>query len=273
MIKTEHSFDIDIAQEYGIPAAILLKHIYYWVEKNRANDKHYINGNYWTYCSVKAFSELFPYMSAKVIRNGLAKLEEGELIQVDCFNAQAYDRTKWYTVTQNGRSLCRNGKRPLDKKENVFSQKGEPIPDIKPDTITDTFSKEKDNKILSETTEEGAYPEIIAAWNELSTLGISKARKIVPGSQRHKMLKARLKEYGEDSFSEIIDRVKESDWLQGKITGTRGKPFSLDFGWVIRPENYVKVLEGKYSNRDTNTDNTPRYEAPTGLEKPKKVWQ
>ena len=136
----EHSFDIDIAKEYGIPAAILLKHIYYWVEKNRANDKHLIEGEYWTYCSVKAFGELFPYMSAKVIRTGLTKLEDGGLIKTGCFNTQIYDRTKWYTLTQNGRSLCRNGKRSLDKKANVFNQNGEPIPYIKPNIEKTTDS-------------------------------------------------------------------------------------------------------------------------------------
>ena len=30
----EHSFDINIAKEYGITEAILLKNIYFWVKKN-----------------------------------------------------------------------------------------------------------------------------------------------------------------------------------------------------------------------------------------------
>lgn len=265
----EHSFDIDIAKEYGIPAAILLKHIYYWVEKNRANKKHLIEGEYWTYCSVKAFGELFPYMSAKVIRNGLTKLEDGELIKTGCFNTQFYDRTKWYTLTDKGRTLCRNGKRPLDKKATLFDQKGEPIPYKEPYIDTYSFSKEKDNKNMSTFD----YRSIEDAWNELSVLGIRKVRKLVPGSERYKMLKARLNEYGEDSFDEIIERVKESDWLQGKIPGSNGKGFDLDFGWIVRPQNYCKVLEGKYNNRKPMSNPTPSYEVPTGLEKPKKIRQ
>lgn len=30
----EHSFDIEIAAEYGIECAILLKHLYFWIKKN-----------------------------------------------------------------------------------------------------------------------------------------------------------------------------------------------------------------------------------------------
>ena len=30
----EHSFDINIAKEYGIEEAIFIKHFYFWVKKN-----------------------------------------------------------------------------------------------------------------------------------------------------------------------------------------------------------------------------------------------
>ena len=35
----EHSFNIELAKEYGILEAILLKNIWFWIEKNRANEK------------------------------------------------------------------------------------------------------------------------------------------------------------------------------------------------------------------------------------------
>ena len=49
----EHSFDIKIAKEYGIAEAIILKHIYFWVNKNALNGKNHIDGRYWTYNSVR----------------------------------------------------------------------------------------------------------------------------------------------------------------------------------------------------------------------------
>lgn len=269
----EHSFDIDIAKEYGIPAAILLKHIYYWVEKNRANDKHLIEGEYWTYCSVKAFGELFPYMSAKVIRTGLTKLEDGGLIKTGCFNTQIYDRTKWYTLTAMGRSLCRNGKRSLDKKANVFTQKGEPIPYIEP--YIETYNNKSSNEDYicpssSDTSKKAnVYPNVVELWNTLESYGIKPIRSITPESKRHVYLRARFKEYGEDSFAEVVENIKASDFLQGKAY-TR-KPFIVTFDWVVLPSNYVKVLEGNYNQRKPMPES--RAEMPTGLEKPQKVWQ
>lgn len=246
----EHSFDIDIAKEYGIPAAILLKHIYYWVEKNRANYKHLIEGEYWTYCSVKAFGELFPYMSAKVIRTGLTKLEEGELIKTGCFNTQIYDRTKWYTLTPKGRSLCRNGKRPLSEKATLFDQKGEPIPYKEPYIETYNKSSKEDYKgHLENDQPKNVYPEVVEAWNSLTAYGIKPIRSIPAESQRNVMLRARFKQYGIETFAEVIENIKNSDFLQGK-TGNR--PFVATFDWVIKPSNYPKVLEGNYNNKGSN---------------------
>lgn len=135
----EHSFDIEIATEYGIECAILLKNIFYWVEKNRANGKHFHDGEYWTYNSVKAFSELFPYITEKKIRTALKNLEKNGFLKTGNYNKSAYDRTTWYSVTEEGKCLLlkRNnhlpsGKMEDTKKENEFAPEGEPIPDIKP---------------------------------------------------------------------------------------------------------------------------------------------
>lgn len=248
----EHSFDIDIAKEYGITGAILLKHIYYWVEKNRANDKHYINGCYWTYCSIKAFGELFPYMSAKVIRNSLTKLEEAGLIKVDCFNGQNYDRTKWYTITQKGKTLCRKGETPLSERANTFIQKGKPIPYINTDTKT-VLSNDNTNNII-------ATSEIVDAWNsQLSELGVSKLTKLVPNSPRWKELKQRLAEYGDDSFQQVLDRIKESDFLLGKVQNRDGRaPFKVTFEWAVKPTHYVNILEGKYNREQSKPNFAPK---------------
>ena len=54
----KHSFDVELAKEYGILEAILIQNIYFWIEKNKANKKHFYDGRYWTYNSKKAFSEM-----------------------------------------------------------------------------------------------------------------------------------------------------------------------------------------------------------------------
>ena len=52
------SFDSDVAKIVGVNGAVLFWNITFWVMKNKANDKHFYDGNYWTYNSTQAFTEL-----------------------------------------------------------------------------------------------------------------------------------------------------------------------------------------------------------------------
>ena len=56
----QHSFDTEIANAYGISAAIIFNHLVFWIQKNEANNEHYHDGTYWTYNSRKAYKMLFP---------------------------------------------------------------------------------------------------------------------------------------------------------------------------------------------------------------------
>lgn len=95
-----HSFDIDIAKKYGVEAAIIIENLKFWIDKNRANNKHFYEGQYWTYNSAKAFSELFPYWSEFQISRILKKLEKDEVLLTGNFNQSSYDRTKWYSLNR-----------------------------------------------------------------------------------------------------------------------------------------------------------------------------
>jgi hypothetical protein len=134
----QHSFDIEVAKAYGIEEAVILNNLYFWIEKNRANGLHFYDGYYWTYNSVKAFNELFPYMSAKKIKNALNHLIEEGILITGNYNKSAYDRTLWYALTQKGKCICLNGQMEMTEKENGNDQKGEPIPYINTDINTDS---------------------------------------------------------------------------------------------------------------------------------------
>lgn len=92
--------------------------------------------------------------------------------------------------------------------------------------------------------------EYVDMWNTLTEYGISKSQKIpYDDTKRAPMLRKRLREYGEESFKEVIEQIKNSDFLQGKVSSKGKTPFNLTFGWAIKPENYKNILEGKYRNR------------------------
>ena len=97
-----HSFDPEIAERVGVNAATIYQNIVYWIEKNEANDKHCYDGQYWTYNSVKAFGDQFPYLSAKQIKTAINKLIEQGLIVKGDYNKANFDKTCWYGLAQKG---------------------------------------------------------------------------------------------------------------------------------------------------------------------------
>lgn len=94
-----HSFNTKIAKKLGMIEAVLLQNIKFWIDKSKANNKHFYKGKYWTYNSAKAFSELFDYLSDRQISRALKNLvDDGWLIK-DNFNTNPFDRTSWYSLS------------------------------------------------------------------------------------------------------------------------------------------------------------------------------
>lgn len=149
----QHSFDIDIAKKYGILEAVLLNNLWFWIEKNKANDVNYYDGCYWTYNSTRAFNELFPYASQRKIQNALNHLKDEEILKTGNYNKSAYDRTLWYAFTKKGKCIMQKCKMEDAKKENGLGENVEPIPDIKQNS--------KPNKNNKERKKETSYDEII----------------------------------------------------------------------------------------------------------------
>ena len=87
------------------------------------------------------------------------------------------------------------------------------------------------------------FEQIAEQWNTLKDYGITPIRIIGPNTERGKMLRARLRQYGFESFAEIVEQIKRSEFLQGK----NGKAWQVTFDWVVHPSNYAKVLEGNYA--------------------------
>lgn len=139
----EHSFDIDFATRYGIVPAILIKNIYFWIQKNKANEKNYYDGNYWTYNSTKAFSELFPYLTNRQISYALQKLIDEGILITGNYNQSKYDRTLWYAITDYGVSILQNCQMEERKMLNGNTENVEPIPYINTDVKTTDVKQDK----------------------------------------------------------------------------------------------------------------------------------
>jgi len=95
-----HSFHSDDAKAYGVDCAVLLFNIRFWLKKNKANGQNIHGGRVWTYNSIKAFAEIFPYFSEAQIRYRLDSLEDEGALIAGNYNEHKYDRTKWYSVNE-----------------------------------------------------------------------------------------------------------------------------------------------------------------------------
>jgi hypothetical protein len=41
--------------------------------------------------------------------------------------------------------------------------------------------------------------------------------------------------------------IRKCPWLMGVVESSNGrKPFQADLGWILKPTNFEKVIEGKY---------------------------
>ena len=148
-----YTFDVEVANKYGVEEAIFISNLQYWILQNKANERNYYDGHTWTFNSNSAFIELFPFWSQKQVRRIIESLKEKGVIITGNYNKNPYDRTLWYAFVDEGKWIGHKGQMDLPKWANGFSEKGEPIPDNKPDNkqnIEKEIYKEKEKVLIEE---------------------------------------------------------------------------------------------------------------------------
>lgn len=83
---------------------------------------------------------------------------------------------------------------------------------------------------------------VMEAYNMICT-SLPKARSLTEQRIRH--VNARLEEHSPDDIRTVFDKAQASRFLSGKV-----KEWRADFDWLINANNFVKVLEGRYDDRD-----------------------
>lgn len=110
-------------------------------------------------------------------------------------------------------------------------------------------------KVSNDTSLHSDEQRVVDAWNSLADdIGIKKVVKVNEGTNRKKMLSARIKQYGVDEVIRAIGNIRNSDFLQG---GSRSG-FVINFDWFLRPNNFPKVLEGNYDNKKSKVSVQPK---------------
>lgn len=151
-----HSFDIDHALKYGVNESIMISNFQFWIQKNKANGTHLHDGRIWTYNSVNAFKEIFPYWNNGQIRRCLESLVKQEVLVKGDYNKNRYERTLWYAF--NDESIFLNQQVHLSKTANGDVENSkcitDTIPNSKPDVKPDAKSQAKKSQFVPPTYEQ-----------------------------------------------------------------------------------------------------------------------
>jgi hypothetical protein len=102
--------------------------------------------------------------------------------------------------------------------------------------ILNENDKENDNDNERIVDESWNYDDIITLWNGLEFKQVKKLT-----DKRKKQIKARIKEYGYDDFVATLNKMKDIQFFKDNI-----KSNWFDIDWVMNPNNFIKVFEGKY---------------------------
>ena len=234
----QHSFNIELAKEYGLLEAIIINNLFFWIEKNKANNVNYYDGTYWTYNSIKALNELFPYASERKISYALKHLEEEGIIKTGNYNKLAYDRTLWYAFTEKGISILQKCCFHFTKSTNGFYKSDEPIPDINTDINTDnnnnSSSIERSDTIYDfleqnfGRTLNGIEIEMIREWNdnELTRYAIKQA--VLNGKYNVKYINTILVNYKNNSITTVQQAQEEEKMFKSKKEIKKSRTSAMD---------------------------------------------
>ena len=157
----EHQFNVELATKVGVEKAVIIHNMYFWINHNAKNKKNIYDGSVWTYNSSSAFGKLFPYLKDRTISRYLLELEKDGYLKTGNYNDNTFDKTKWYSFTDNFLEelknigfdiedilISQNMYTDTHKMANRSTDNGEPIPDSK-HTDEKQEDKEERDKSLS----------------------------------------------------------------------------------------------------------------------------
>ena len=103
------------------------------------------------------------------------------------------------------------------------------------------------------------YQKIVSLYNEIC-VSMPRVRKL---DERKRDIAARWKANPSlETFEDVFRRAEASDFLAGRTDRWQG----ANFDWLMKPKNFIKVLEGNYSNRSGTSRRQPHGDIPRGFQ-------
>lgn len=134
-----HSFDIEIAAQYGIEEAIIIHHFQHWISVNEKLNRNFIEGRTWTYQTQEEIAAHFPYLNKRKVKYTIERLIKKEILLTGNFNKKKMDKTLWYTF-KNKEILTKD--KIVPSKDKIVPPIPESKPESKPDSYKDNVKRE-----------------------------------------------------------------------------------------------------------------------------------
>ena len=221
-------FDGAVAEMYGVDGAVFISRLQFWIEKNAANDRHYHEGRYWTYNSLRAMEKLFPFWSRRQIERIVKNLKDKGVLLTANYARDSHDRTLFYALDES--------KLPISPFGGDLSPNGEMINEQLKTQIREEEDKANKPEISNK-------PQQLAdRYNAICT----SLPKVVRLTDKRCLTVRRIysKGYTPEQLDEAFRRAQASSFC----TGQNDRHWKADFDWLLNENNLVKVLEGKYDN-------------------------
>ena len=195
------------------------------------------------YVSIRKLAERWRWSVNKVIRflktlesQGKTETLNGSLI--NCISILNYDKYQGNGDTDgdtDGDTLyTKNTKKEKNTKKIIAAKAASSgKPDVKA-----TQARRRD---------EIDFKSFIEFFNSTMDAAGSQISRLHTISDRRKAaLNARTKEHGKQALATVVRKAAASDFLNGG----GGRQFIATFDWLMRPNNFPKVLDGNYDNKD-----------------------
>ncbi|MDU4803065.1 MAG: DNA replication protein [Clostridium butyricum] len=122
-----------------------------------------------------------------------------------------------------------------------FSEQKSVFSEEKVDGIPSDDHMETQNRLDEISVDKDSIEKVMEKWNLLGISNISCIK-----NTRQKLLKARIKEHSTDNVINAIGNIEKSSFLKGQ--NDRG--WVITFDWFVKPNNFIKVLEGNYDDNN-----------------------
>jgi len=123
------------------------------------------------------------------------------------------------------------------------------------DSINKPITKEPKTKEHSSKSKID-FDIFVQKYNSLVRGNMPKIR--IMTDARKKNLKSLLQKYSKEQILEVIDTASQSDWVTSKTF--------CDIAWILKEDNFVKVLEGKFNNNYNQTNHSQNGGTPKDFE-------